>query len=164
MNSLAEDDRHKQMHPLMRSIVNAIAVNHGIPAPTLPELDPEAMAWRTFKDQLYASVELGAIVRILCGVQRRSAGLPPCEVTDLPLKDARRLFDLATETLARLDEEREADAVDAAAIVIYEGNDAGMYGQFADQPLSVQTHYRRLTQSGINAFHNHLVGRDGRLK
>lgn len=122
---------------------------------------PIELAWDTFKKQLHDSVAVGALVRILNGVELRAQGkrgVEIVEVTDRDLADALRLKRLAEATINHLlYPEIVESAVDEAAHVICEGANAE-YERFEHQSPKMQAHYRALAQSAINAYRMKLEG------
>jgi hypothetical protein len=134
----------------MHSVTDAPAI--------VPHRDPETDAREWFTAQLRASVDIAAICRILNGVTRRANGLPPCEVTDLPLKDGRRLFAIAKATVRSLDPDVQVYAVDEVAHVICEGGEEE-YEKLENQSPRLQARYRRWAVTAINAYVAALEGR-----
>lgn len=128
------------------------------PVAITPERAGEAYAWDRFRESLKASPDMAGIARILNGVDRRSKGLPPCELIALPLKEALRLFAVAKATVRSLDSEVVDHAVDEVAIVLCEGAD-GEYASFEGQSPTIQQRYRRWAVTAMNAAKFALEGR-----
>lgn len=118
-------------------------------------ISPIQMAWAAFRRALADNPALGALVRILNGVELRAREQLLVEVTERDLADALRLKRLAERTLNSLHGDIVDAAVEDAAHVCAEGAE-GEYERFGNLRPSMQDHYRRLAVSVTNAYNTKL--------
>lgn len=110
-----------------------------------------------FNQQLRASLDVAAIARILNGRDRKAAGLPNCELTDLPLADARRYRELAEIAIALTDAFKVEEAYQAAAVALCEGHEEE-YAPWTHQGPRVQAilreHAKHIVQTFLDTLTN----------
>lgn len=124
---------------------------------SIAELNPEQMARETLTQQLEASAEVCALMRILSGHFRKLSGLPLCEIRDLDIKDALRLKQIAAAALLRTDPEVEARGYEAVAQAICSGKDKKYSGLYEQHP-TVQREMRLWAVQVMAAFEDALFG------
>lgn len=121
-------------------------------------LHGEAFARSLWTAQLALSADVAAIARILNGIERRSYGLPPCELKDREFADFKRICAKAKAIVRSMGEDVEEFGVEEVAHVICEGADQE-YAKFEDQSPRVQAIYRRQAVHAVNAYWAALEGR-----
>lgn len=124
-------------------------------------LDPEQLAWATLLDGLRLSTHEAELVSVLLAAKRHREQLPICALNEIPFKDASALRDLARQTLARLNPDRDEAAIDAAAEALCIGED-GQDAPLHKQHPRVQAALRRHADLIVDAYHQSLERGDSR--